>query len=99
MAEVLGIVASGIAIAQLASSVVLSTQKLSKFWSDLKGAPKQIGDVLKELEMLGKVTEHIEMPGQSGGPGEKLLKEALYFCSEVIGEFESLLERFREDLE
>jgi hypothetical protein len=87
MAEVVGIVASGIAVAQLAGSIVTSAQNLHNIWTSLKGAPKIVGDCLREIELLGTVIHTTKFEGE----GEDVVKRALIYCEDVVGEFESIL--------
>jgi hypothetical protein len=87
MAEVVGIVASGIAVAQLAGSIVTSAQNLHNIWTSLKGAPKVVRDCLREIELLGTVIHTVKFEAE----GEDVVKRALIYCEEVVGEFESIL--------
>jgi hypothetical protein len=94
MAEVVSIVASGIAVSQLASSIVASTHKLYEFCRDLKGAPRKVGHALKEVELLGKFIKGMNVEGNA-----EVLQEALAFCAEVVEEFESLLSNLKQGLD
>jgi hypothetical protein len=51
MAEFLGVVASGIAVGQLASSVVSGVQKLRKIWLELQESPTTMLHLLEEVEL------------------------------------------------
>jgi hypothetical protein len=52
MAEVLGVVASGIAVGQLAGQILSGIKTLHTFITYAKDAPHAISNVLRELELL-----------------------------------------------
>lgn len=60
MAEVLGVVASGIAVAQLAGQIAGSIVKLKDFWSQVKEAPAEINYLLRELESLNLMLQQMQ---------------------------------------
>ena len=64
-----------------------STQKLHNLWTNLNGAPKVVGDCLREIEILGTVIQSVRFEGE----GEDVVKRALSYCQEVVGEFEGAL--------
>lgn len=84
MAELLGLIASGIAVAQLATSIVSSVQKTRALWTNFNSAPQQVGDALMEIELLNKVIGSLELKDD----GEEVVSEALIFCAEVLAELE-----------
>ena len=60
MAEIIGIVASGISIGTLAVQIVGSFQHILDLHSTIKDAPENIQSLLKEIELLGNVLSEIE---------------------------------------
>ncbi|KAJ3580137.1 hypothetical protein NPX13_g417 [Xylaria arbuscula] len=54
MAEILGVVASGIAVGQLAVAVVEGIRNIRGVWSEFRDAPQDIENILEELEVLGQ---------------------------------------------
>ncbi|KAI1751066.1 hypothetical protein F4782DRAFT_506646 [Xylaria castorea] len=52
MAEVIGVAASGITIAQVAAQVGKSILKLKRLWDDFKDVPSSIGDLLDQIDCL-----------------------------------------------
>ena len=54
MAEVLGVLASGVAVTQLATAIVSGAQKLRRIWCELRDAPQDILQIVEELEILGQ---------------------------------------------
>jgi len=60
MAEILGIVASGIAVAQLTGQVGEAVAKLVKLWSQVQDLPESIADLLEELAEMDPLMACIE---------------------------------------
>jgi len=52
MAEIVGVVASGIAVTQLATGIINSAQKLRQIWREARDAPWDIEGALKEVDIL-----------------------------------------------
>lgn len=52
MAEVLGLVASGLSVAQVAGSILTNSLKLKALLDEVKDAPESLRDTLDYLEML-----------------------------------------------
>ncbi|PQE04192.1 Ankyrin repeat-containing domain protein [Rutstroemia sp. NJR-2017a BVV2] len=91
MAEVLGTVASGIAVAQLAGVIVSSTQKIYTFWRGMKNAPKDIGKLLHEIEILGGILgEYHSSNDEENGPSATLQK-IYQHCEIAIEELDEVL--------
>jgi hypothetical protein len=59
MAEALGVVASGIAVAQLATQVASSIIKLKNYCEHIKDVPSEIGH-LREIDSLNLILCHIQ---------------------------------------
>lgn len=103
MAEVLGTIASGIAVAQFAGNIIASSQKIRGFWKAMKDAPKKIGDMLEEIEMLGQVLlhlnddlgqnkKHLKNQQVQGAEAEhKMTQGSLLHCRKVIEDLDSIL--------
>lgn len=52
MAELLGGVGSGFAVASLADQIYTRVEQLYKLWKDIENAPKDIEDILRHLQLL-----------------------------------------------
>ncbi|KAI8629468.1 hypothetical protein F5Y19DRAFT_83329 [Xylariaceae sp. FL1651] len=52
MAEVLGVIASGIAVAQIAGTSGLAILKLKQLWTEVKNAPDDIDDLMEQVDCL-----------------------------------------------
>jgi hypothetical protein len=59
MAEVMGVIASGTSIAQIAGQVTSSIVKIKDFWDQIKTAPDDINYLLKELDSFSLILQHI----------------------------------------
>lgn len=89
MAEAVGLVASVIAIGQVAGAVGKAAIKLKGLWEQVRDVPEQIADLLEELEMLDPLLREIDKQlGQNSLPPElwddsstKLSKE---YCRRAI---------------
>ena len=60
MAEVVGLVASGISIGTLAAQITSSVVKLKSYWDELQDIPEDIQDLIEELEILYHLLADIE---------------------------------------
>jgi hypothetical protein len=60
MAEVLGVVASGIAVAQIAGQITGSIVKLKSYWDQIEKAPAEINHLLREIESLNLILQHMQ---------------------------------------
>ncbi|KAI1332428.1 hypothetical protein F5Y16DRAFT_357765 [Xylariaceae sp. FL0255] len=64
MAEALGVAASGIAVAQIATQVGASIIKLKRLWNELKDVPSSILDLLDQIDCLNSTLwEVANQPG------------------------------------
>ncbi len=60
MAEVLGVVASGIAVVQGAQVLGQAVLSLSRLWREVRDVPETIRDLLENLELAGEMAAEIE---------------------------------------
>lgn len=95
MSEILGTIASGIAVVQLASELVVKAQKLYAFWIGIRDAPKQVGDALREIQLLGKIFGRLRFDEEDGLGEDKeaVILDALSYCREVMEEFGVVLNK------
>ncbi|KAH8593500.1 hypothetical protein B0O99DRAFT_688721 [Bisporella sp. PMI_857] len=86
MAEVVGVVASGIAVGTLGIKVIQSTAELKGFWDNIQEAPEDIADLLYEAKLIGEVILRFEEETKCSssvtfGPElEKLAADCLQHC-------------------
>lgn len=60
MAEVLGVVASGIAVVDAAGQIGSGILKLRRLWSEVKDVPDTINSLMQQLELLAVVIGEME---------------------------------------
>lgn len=60
MAEVLGVVASGIAVVQIAGKATTTVLKLKQLWDQVKYVPEAILDLMEQLECLEPALSQLE---------------------------------------
>ena len=99
MAEVLGVVASGVGIGSLAIQLFDSLQKLHRFWKLVDGAPKDIESLVEELHVLGcvfdelikgsEVTENLPVGS---------LEVCLKYCSKVMNDLNPIVQRLHSGI-
>lgn len=65
MAEVVGIVSSGIAIAQLAASIGKVAIKLNGLWGEVQDVPDTIQYIMNHLKILGEIVKEMETTGNN----------------------------------
>lgn len=102
MAEVLGVVASGIALGQLADQIIQSIRRLNEFWQSVKDAPRDLKNTFEELEILGETLLEL----QNGlGPGNKGIElqgaaasRCLQYCSEIANELKNTVLELQQGL-
>jgi hypothetical protein len=59
IAEVIGLVASGISIVQIAGQAAGSIIKIKGFWDQVKAAPDDINHLLREVDSFSLILQHI----------------------------------------
>ncbi|KAI1358504.1 ankyrin repeat-containing domain protein [Xylaria arbuscula] len=91
MAEILGVVASGIAVGQLAVGVVEGIRNIRGVWSEFRDAPQDIENILEELEVLGQsllfiqkdLENRLNNVNDSTAPIERVLEITLKAMTEL----------------
>lgn len=95
MAEVLGTVASGAAVGQLAGEITSSIIKLKGYWDQVKDAPGEIRQLLLEIDSLNSILRHIEQDQNQAGLSELspkiCVKQSLKLCKQGAEELNGLL--------
>lgn len=91
MAEILGIVASGISVAQLAGQITALGFKLTSILQDIQGAPDELNIRLEQLQMFALV---LQGPLDCGGEAlpSPLLRRASLHCQKCLSELTDMLE-------
>ena len=104
MAEALGVVASGIAVTQLATQVASSVIKLKNYWEQIKDVPTEISYLLREIDSLNLILCYIQddQAGQSDpvSVGNSVyLKQSLDLCQQGCVELGSLVNELAAKIE
>ncbi|OBT61066.1 hypothetical protein VE03_09483 [Pseudogymnoascus sp. 23342-1-I1] len=96
MAEILGVVASGIAVAQLVAGIVNGAQKLRKIWCEVRNAPRDIEGALQEIELLGQsllIAQHgLERRGQEPN-SMAVIEGSLKLCEEAASNLNAIVSK------
>lgn len=98
MAEVLGIVASGLSVAQIAGSIVTTSIKVKALLDEVKNAPDNLKDMLEYIELLAPILCEANTAGDEGaGTTNSLplaatshLRQALAKCQAASEQLELL---------
>ena len=103
MAEVLAVVASGIAVAQAAQSLGDIAVSLSRLWRDVKDVPNTIRDLVEELEVAGQLFSIIESelepaPESSPTPLTSLQCLTIERCRQAHKDLGALVDDLRADI-
>lgn len=92
--ELVGVVASGITVAQLPSQIVQSIRSIHDFWQSIRDAPKDLSDNLEELELLGDtlLELHNNLGRHTGhqSPGTSAMR-CMQHCRNVADDLEAIV--------
>ncbi|KAM0139918.1 hypothetical protein ACHAP3_002979 [Botrytis cinerea] len=102
MAEVLGTVASGIGVAQLAGNLVSSIIKLKDYWDQIQDAPDDIGFLVREIDthhlILRSILESQAKTTSSGRPSDTFLEHSLKLCEDSSNELNELVKALEKEM-
>lgn len=108
MAEVLGVVASGIAVVQAVQTVGHVVSSLTQLWKEVKDAPETSQNILDELEVAGELATAIEAelqsplsawPNDAGrAPLTSLECFAMHGCRQVYKNLDDLVNDLAADI-
>ena len=91
MAEVLGVVASGISVAQIAGQLLSSIQQLRTLCRALRDTPGELQAILGELEILGEIFYGLgAIKTNSSQPSVSALQASLTQCQNAALKLEAL---------
>jgi hypothetical protein len=96
MAEVIGVVASGISIVQLAGQVTACTLKLKAYWDEVKEAPTEIKYLVREIDALSLILSQIQ-DGYTGGE-DVYLQHSPELCRDGAEELKRLVDEMEMKL-
>jgi hypothetical protein len=95
MAEVLGIVASGISVAQIAGQLLACVKTLRSFSRAVRDLPEDLSRIFNELEILGEVFYQLDAlnDDSSSTGGSRLLEASLVQCGAASATLEAVATR------
>ncbi|KAL6717700.1 hypothetical protein ACLMJK_005615 [Lecanora helva] len=103
MAELAGVVASGISIAAAARQIINITVKLKSYWDQIKDAPEELRDLLEEIKVLGQVlidiesNQHLRLaPNSTLHPVSS--SRCLDYCKKAASRLEELVQSLEVDI-
>ena len=93
MADVLGVVASGVGIGSLAIQIASSVQQILDFWSSVKDAPEGIRRLLDELRLLAEVLSTIDdvRDDHSSSAEQTATRKAIQYCHNAAREVDAVV--------
>lgn len=100
MAEVIGIVASGIAIGQATAALTSSLLKLKSLWNEFRDVPDDLLHLVRELEIVYLVLAESEdqLTADSRSPASRSLELAWQFTNDGAKELKSLVDDLQAEL-
>ena len=102
MAEVIGLIASGISISALVVQISETVQKLHTFYASVQNAPKDIKDTLDELEIFSQILldlkDDFEERCKINAKGVTVVERSLHYCEAAAEELTAILLQLDHDL-
>ncbi|KAF4872760.1 hypothetical protein CGCSCA1_v008108 [Colletotrichum siamense] len=98
MAEVLGVVSSAIAVAELAGKFGLSVMKLKQLWDEIQDIPEEMNRIMRQLEILKPVLAGMEADfvqqqrHKVYSNSATNLHASVEYCRDAVNDLESLAE-------
>ncbi len=98
MAEVLGIVASGIAIAEVVGHATKTIQKLKEFRDSIKNIPQSIENLMNQLDCLAPLLREAERQASRSGHVSEPIDLETQRCVEEVRKAWDNLSDFVDDV-
>jgi hypothetical protein len=100
MAEILGVISSGVAVAQLASSVTTSIIALKGYFEQIKDAPIELQSLVEEIESVNLILSHIAADQSRTRLVDNLcMQRSLELCEKGVKELSESVEELRRKVE
>lgn len=95
MAEILGIVASGISVVQIAGQLLKCIQQLRNACRSIREFPRELQESLNEIQILGEAFQSLQglRIEQFGSAEAVLLHGSVAHCNAVASSLENVLAR------
>ncbi|KAF3004682.1 hypothetical protein E8E14_003649 [Neopestalotiopsis sp. 37M] len=94
MAEIVGLVASSIAIVETASKIAGAVFTLKKLWDEIQDVPDTIRKLMTEIEVLEPILTIIEEDFESTGtplPQDRASQLAVAYCRKAVTDLDELI--------
>lgn len=100
MAEVLGIVASGLTIAQIAAQLLGCVQQLQTLSRYVRKVPANLQSILDEIEMTAQLVAEVKAFDEAAFPGQgsALLQNHLLKCQAAASSLQELITKIFQPL-
>jgi hypothetical protein len=95
MAEIVGLVASSIAIIETAGKVASAVLTLKKLWDEIQDVPDTIRNLMTEIEVLEPILTAIEDDFKSTGaplPNDRASQLTLAYCRKAVEDLDDLVQ-------
>ncbi len=98
MSEVLGVLASGVALAQLAGAVISNGMKLKQLFNEVKEVPETISYLLEQIDILDPMLWAIDddrarqLLPDTISTSEVFVQKSVQICQKVLHQLTQLLE-------
>ena len=99
MAEGLAVAASGISIVSLAFQIIGGIKQMSDLWSATKDAPKDINNLLKELELMAHIFTQIDECHEPTTPAKSVLDQAKNHCQDAANSMNEVVKELKDGME
>lgn len=84
MAEVFGVVASALAVAELAGKLGVSVLRLQELWREVQDVPENINQLTRQLDLLRPILLDMEFQNDATA------SLSIQYCQQAVDELESL---------
>lgn len=93
MAEILGAVASGLAVAEVGLKVGGTVWKLKKLWQEVHEVPATIRDLMRQIEMMDPIlSDHETLPTRLSAYDGAPTTQSAAHCREALNDLQCLVE-------
>ncbi|KAF7528026.1 hypothetical protein G7054_g10304 [Neopestalotiopsis clavispora] len=102
MAELVGLVASSIAIVETAGKVACAVLALKKLWDEIQDVPDTVRNLMTEIEVLEPILTVIEDDFSDTGsrlPNDRASQLALAYCRKAVNDLEELVRHLSANLQ
>jgi hypothetical protein len=98
MAEAIGVVSGIVGLAAFSLELSKSVVKLKDFAKDVRNAPKEVADLLIELENLANILELLAKQGSTHPPQDEILNASLQFCQAALQQMSSMTNQLEVEI-